>query len=241
VRRPLLALGLLGGCVALSGCGSAPPPAAAAPAADTPGPAVPVATGKSTPTDEPPEPAALPSACADPAAPACMPPRDFVERLCKTPRQEVALALFGPASPFSRLYLRGKFDELVNGEEVLALRFHGVPKGGIQVGSGAGSYDVLRWDGSCALAADADMLGKTRPQQPRTARVLWNRIGDKVQTALVVGSDAIKAAHNRRGRECGGTSTGDVSAGCQKSDGVLGEAIGEYVRGGGKLPGVEVP
>ena len=170
-----------------------------------------------------------------------MPPGDFVERLCKTPRQEVALALFAPTSPFTRLYLKGRFDELSTGEEVLALRFHGAPKGGMQVGSGAGSYDVLRWDGSCSLAADAEILGKARPQAPRTARVLWNRIGDKMQTALIVASDAIKTGHTKRGRECQGASTGDVSIGCQKADAVLGDAIVEYVRGGGKLPAVEVP
>ena len=99
----------------------------------------------------------------------CTPPSSFVDRLCTKPHQEVALALFANSTPFTRLYLKGKLDELVFDEEVLALRYHPVPKNGIQVGSASGSYDVLRWDGSCSMAVDAEMLTKNKPPQPRTA------------------------------------------------------------------------
>jgi hypothetical protein len=170
----------------------------------------------------------------------CTPPSDYVERLCSKPHQEIALALFGK-TPFTRLYLRGKLDELAFDEEVLTLRFHPVPKNGIQVGSGSGSYDVLRWDGTCAMAVDADMLSHTRPPKPRSARVLWHRIGDKAQTALIVASDSVKKAHARRGKECRGAMTGDVSAECQKADAALVGAIVDYVRGGGTLPAPEAP
>jgi hypothetical protein len=171
----------------------------------------------------------------------CTPAYGYVERLCSKPHQEIALALFGKGTPFTRLYLRGKMDELFFDEEVLTLRYHAVPKNGIQVGSANGSYDVLRWDGTCAMAVDADMLTQKRPPRPRSARVLWHRIGDKTQTALIVGNDAIKRAHAKRGKECRGAMTGDVSAECQKADSTLVDAIVEYVRGGGQVPPPEAP
>src|ERR1019366_1737473 len=62
----------------------------------------------------------LPAACADAASSVCAPPL-----------QDVALALFAKETPFTRLYLKGKFDELGFDEEVLALRFHGPQKGGM--------------------------------------------------------------------------------------------------------------
>ncbi len=185
-------------------------------------------------------PGGLPTACVDASAPVCTPPGGFVDRLCAKPHQEIALALFGK-TPFSRLYLKGKMDELDFQEEVIALRFHGQAKGGMQVGSGHGTYDVLRWDGSCAMAVDADILGTSAAGRSRTARVQWHRIGDKQQNALIAGSDAVKKAHARRGKECQGAMSGDVSAACQKADAALVDAIVEYVRGGGSLPTPDAP
>jgi hypothetical protein len=159
-----------------------------------------------------------------------------VERLCTKPHQDAALALFGKATPFTRMYLRGKMDELAFDEEVLALRYHPVPKNGIQVGSSAGSYDVLRWDGSCSRAVEADALTKSKPARPRAAKVQWHRLADKTQAALIGGSDAVKKAHSRRGKECKGAMSGDVSSGCEKADAALVDAIVDYVRDGGSLP-----
>jgi hypothetical protein len=171
----------------------------------------------------------------------CTPSWAFVERLCAKPRQDVALALFAASTPFSRMYLKGKMDELVWDEEVLALRFHGVPKGGIQVGSGAGTYDVLRWDGSCSMAVDAGMLTKSKPARPRTAHLKWHRIGDRSQTALIAGSEAVKKLHSKRGKECQGAMSGDVSAACEKADTSLVSAVVDYVRGGGAIPTPDAP
>jgi hypothetical protein len=183
----------------------------------------------------------MPTACADGAGSICTPASAFVDRLCSKPHQDVALALFSKAMPFTRLYLRGKLDELAFDEEVLALRYHAVPKNGIQVGSAAGSYDVLRWDGTCSMAVDADVFSRTRPPKPKAARVQWHRIGDKTQDALIVASDAVKKARATRGKECKGAMSGDVSASCAKADAALVEAIVDYVRGGGSLPAPDAP
>ena len=212
---------------------AAPEPSTAA-AADPP--ASPAPSSASAAAASSYSPIALPSACADRAADVCTPSSAFVERLCARPHQDVALALFASSTPFSRMYLKGKMDELAWDEEVLALRFHGVPKGGIQVGSGAGSYDVLRWDGTCSMAVDADMLTKAKPARPKTAHVKWHRMGDKTQTALIAASATVKKAYKKRGAECQGAMTGDVSASCEKADGALIDAVVEYMRGGGSIP-----
>jgi hypothetical protein len=239
---PLVALVACGGAAAsrpdpASGGGSASAPSsdpAAAPGSSA------ASVADSTPAPAP-APAHLPTACADASAEVCTPASDFVDRLCARPHTDAALALFGKTTPFTRLYLRGKLDELVFDEEVLALRFHAQPKNGIQVGSGAGSYDVLRWDGTCSMGIEAEMITRTRPPRPKTAHVPWHRLGDKTQDALVAGSEAVKRAHARRGKECMGAMSGDVSAACQKADDALVDAVVEYVRGGGALPPPFVP
>jgi hypothetical protein len=215
----------------------APPSDPSSAAADPPAPA----SSSSAPASAaPPSPyVAFPTACADKSAEVCTPSQAFVDRLCNKSHQDVALALFASGTPFTRMYLRGKMDELAWDEEVLALRFHGVPKGGIQVGSGAGSYDVLRWDGSCSMAVDADMLTKNKPGRPKTAKVKWHRLGDKTQTALIGSSDTVKRAYKKRGAECQGAMTGDVSSSCEKADGALVDAIVDYMRGGGSVPSPE--
>jgi hypothetical protein len=231
-------------CAFMISCGgsSAPPPQEPAPLASA------SASAPATPADSPPpapsEAASatqMPTACADASATICAPPSAFVDRLCARPHQEATLALFAKAAPFTRMYLRGKLDELTTDEEVIALRFHGVPKNGIVVGSGAGTYDVLRWDGSCSIAVEAELFTRTAPPKPRTAHVQWHRLGDKTQTALIAQSDAVKRAHAKRGKECKGAMSGDVSATCEKADAELVQAIVDFVRGGGSLPAPEAP
>jgi hypothetical protein len=239
-RSSICVLLVLGAC----GGSAAPPPPSAPAAPEAPAStAAAAATGKSTPTDDPPTPteAGLPSKCADAASDVCTPPGDFVDRLCTKPHQDIALWLFGKDTPFTRLYLRGKFDELAFDEEVLALRYRATPKGGIQVGNSTGSYDVLRWDGSCSTGVDAEMITKSRPPSPRTARVQWHRVGGATQDALIAASEAVKRARAKRGKECQGAMTGDVSASCQKADASLVSAVVDYVRGGGSVPAPDVP
>jgi len=197
-------------------------------------------TGKSTPIDEPSGPPnGLPNACARaPTAsdPLCTPPADFVERLCGKPHQDAALGLFAPQAPFTRVYVRGRIDELAADEEVIVLRFHAPRKEGIVVGNNKGSYDVLRWDGTCSIAVEAEVITRTRPVRPTTAHLQWHRVSPRLQDALVAGSDAVKRAHAKRGKECKGAMSGDVSASCEKADAALVAAIVEYVRKGGIMP-----
>jgi hypothetical protein len=166
----------------------------------------------------------------------CTPPAKFTDRLCTKPHQDAALALFAKSSPFTRLYLKAKLDELLFDEEVLALRFHAAPRGGMVVGSGNGTYDVLRWDGTCSTGVEAEVFTRTRPASPRAAHVQWHRVSEAIQISLLSASDTVKRAHARRGKECKGAMSGEVSAACEKADAALVEAIVAYVRSVGQLP-----
>jgi hypothetical protein len=66
-------------------------------------------------------------------------------------------------------------------------------------------------------------------------------MGTGLQDALVASSDAVKRAHARRGKECKGAMSGEVSAACQKADQALVDAVVDYVREGGKLPEPDAP
>ncbi|MDP9003038.1 MAG: hypothetical protein M3O46_23345, partial [Myxococcota bacterium] len=121
-------------------------------------------------------------------------------------------------------------------EEVLALRFHAQPKGGMIVGSGNGTYDVLRWDGSCSTGVEAEVFTRSRPPTPRAAHVRWHRVGEHIQSALIASSDTVKRAHAKWGKECKGAITGDVSAACERAEKALADAIVAHVRSGGDLP-----
>jgi hypothetical protein len=80
------------------------------------------------------------------------------------------------------------------------------------------------------------MITKAKPASPKVARVRWNRMGARTQDALVAASDAVKRARTRRGKECKGAMTGEVSATCDKADDALTNAVVDYVRAGGALP-----
>jgi hypothetical protein len=166
----------------------------------------------------------------------CTPPGDFVDWLCDRSHQDVALSLLAGGTPFTRGYLRGRLDELTWDEEVLVVRVHRPEKGGIIVGSNLGTYDVLRWDGTCSRGVDAEMLTWTKPASPKAARIRWHRMGPRTQDSLVAASQTVRRARSKRGKECKGAMTGDVSAACDKADRDLANAVVEYVRSGGALP-----
>jgi hypothetical protein len=66
--------------------------------------------------------------------------------------------------------------------------------------------------------------------------VQWHRISAGYQDALVAGSDAIKKAHAKRGKECQGAMSGDVSRACEGADQALVDAVVDFVRTHGGLP-----
>jgi hypothetical protein len=80
------------------------------------------------------------------------------------------------------------------------------------------------------------MITKVRPPNPKVARIRWQRMGARTQDSLVAASETVKRARTKRGKECKGAMTGEVSSSCDKADDALTNAVVEYVRAGGKLP-----
>lgn len=238
----LLTAGVLG-WVVTTGCGGA-----------TPAPVEPVATEEAeepvaaSEAPSPAEPTAAntpPDSCA-PGKADCVPGEAFTQKLCSDVYPDAALYMFRQGTPWQRLYLRGR-TEAINAsggatvagflefdEEVLMLRHRAADSKGIQIGSGNGQYDALRWDGSC-VSLEGEEVTTQVPAKPKHTRVEWRWLGDKMQDALRTDDD-LSTTYRARQKECKGVSIGDVSKQCEKLDAQLIQKIVNFVRSHGELP-----
>jgi hypothetical protein len=188
----------------------------------------------------------MPTACAGADPSTCTPPSTFVDALCNGSYLDATFALFAKSSPWTRGYLRGDIDgwyasgggsaraRLGFDEEVLVLRVRAGATAGVVVGSGSASYDVLRWDGLC-YTVDAGELTMKRPPKAKHPSLPFNHFSEATQAALLADAK-VRAAHSKRGKECHGVTTGDVTLACEHADHALGEAVIDYVLSGGSLP-----
>ncbi len=195
--------------------------------------------------EEVPKSAGLPKTCAGSAAP-CVPEPAFVKRLCNAPFFDVALTMFAKESPFTRMYLKGDVEawnadggasaraRLAFDEEVLALHRRATPASGMVVGSGAAGWLVLRWDGNCYSLEDGE-LTERRPPQPKGAPMPFRLYEPPTRDALLKNAK-ILAAYKKRGKECKGAISGEVSRACEQADTALSVQIVTEVRGGLTLP-----
>ncbi len=239
--RPLV-LGALA-LASLSACGGSPPPpdktaetAKAAPAptpvAEAPPPEV---------KDEP-----LPTECAKEGGDICLPPASFARRVCQAGSPEMALTLFAKGTPWVRGYLRRDTEawdasggpssagKLKYAEEVLILVKRTPNTGGMVVSGASGSYDVLRWDGTCA-SLQAEEVTTRAIDNPGWADIPWRKLDDDFQEALRK-DDKLANLVVEQKKECKGVSAGQVSDKCEKAQKAVSKAIVRYVRGGGALP-----
>lgn len=249
-----LVLGLLlgcGGAQATSGSPATDPDHARAAASE-----VAVAEASSEASGEPGPPAAsaaaaseaarLPTQCT-PVDGLCLPPRAFVKKLCQDAYSGVALRLLSASSPFTRGYVRSREVKAVNTqggpssdqslrfeEEVLILTHTGGAGANQMVVSGAGGYEVLRWDGTCATLGEGE-LGTRAPRSPGHAPLAWKYIDSNIQDALMQ-DPGVAAARRQHRKHCHGVSLGRLSAECAKAESQLGQSIADAVRGGISLP-----
>ncbi len=176
----------------------------------------------------------------------CTPPGKWVSKLCADVHSDVALFMFQSGTPWQRMYLTRETDavnasggasvagKLAFDEEVLILRHRPVKKGGIQVGSASGSYDALRWDGSC-VSLEGEELTTNTPPKAKTTRIEWKWIGEKMQDALRE-DEKVNSTYIARRKECKGVSMGAVTKKCEKLDQELIDVIVAYVRSTSSLP-----
>lgn len=174
-----------------------------------------------------------------------MPDPIFVKRLCDASYPDVALILMSKSMPFSHAYLRGDVDgwnaeggasaraKLKFDEEVLILRKRSGNTGGMQV-SGSGGYLVMRWDGNCYTLGE-DEITMRKPPSPKSAPITWRFLAPTTKDALYE-NDQVKAAVDKRGKECKGATSGDVTLACQRADEALSAIVAAAVRSGATVP-----
>jgi hypothetical protein len=185
----------------------------------------------------------IPGGCAstDP----CVPDAVFVKRLCNGNFPDVALLLMSKSMPFTHAYLRGDVDgwnaeggastraKLKFDEEVLLLKKRSGNTSGIQV-SGTGGYLVMRWDGNCYTLAD-DEVTTRHPPVAKYAPIQWRVLAEATKNGLL-DNEQVKAAYEKRGKECKGAVSGEVTLSCQKADEALTASVVTAIRGGANVP-----
>ena len=183
--------------------------------------------------------------CASHDGNVCLPDPGFVKRVCNGSYPDVALLLFSKDAPFTRVYLRSDIDgwnaeggasaraKLFFDEEVLALRRREAPKNGVVVGAGGG-WLVMRWDGNCYTVEENEVTQK-KPPTAKHAPMPFRFYGERTKTALLE-SEKVLAAYKRRGKECKGATSGEVTKSCEQADASLSAAIVTEIRGGKTIP-----
>ena len=227
-------------------CGGATATELKAPTVDVAS-AGPVDRGAPTESEEPvAETVEIPAKCAKTDADGyCLPPARFVSELCDGVYSSVALWMFGPDTPWTRVYLRGKIrawnasggasveGELAFDEEVLVLRHRKTQEGGFSVSGSDEGFDALRWNGAC-VSLEGGEVTKTKPPSAKQAPIKWNWLEPGVRDSMRE-DEGITAAYRARRKECKGVTMGDVSRACVKAHAKLSSLVVTYIKSGGSV------
>jgi hypothetical protein len=184
----------------------------------------------------------VPTKCSEDGS-VCTPDSEFVDELCKKRQPNVALTLFHKGTPWTRTYVRVRDMEawLVGGrrtspaklklfEEVIIVDDRSAAEGGVKV-SGAGSFDVVRWDGSC-VSVMSDEVNTRRPGAPEVATIPWKRLSPTIRKALK--KDKRIAYREEKKREhCKGNK---FSSRCKAAEHQLAQMVAAFIREGGSAP-----
>jgi hypothetical protein len=175
----------------------------------------------------------------------CSPDPKFVKRLCNGKFPSIGLYLFSNPK-WTRGYLTrrtqawnasgGASDSgwVEFDEEVLILYARVADAGGMQVSGAGGSYDALRWDGSCVTLQSEEVTMSKAPS-PKYPPIDFRYLDDDTQEALRK-DDKVNKAWQERRKECKGATSGEVSLKCVKADDGLTKSVIGFVRGGGSIP-----
>src|SRR4051812_43248836 len=242
--RCISARALLAFALASAACGS--PSARPAAAAQQAAPVEPAAPPEPVAPAAAAGPATIPTKCSSPDAPLCTPDAAFVKRLCNGSFPDVALVLLGKETPFARMYMKGDVEgwnadggasaraKLRFDEELLVLRRRAPPTNGIVVGSGGAGYLAMRWDGNCYTLEDSELSAR-KPAAPKVAPIPWRLYSERTKNALLA-SPKILAAYQKRGKECKGATSGEVTRACETADTALSTTIVAEIRNGLAIP-----
>jgi hypothetical protein len=248
MRSALVSLGFLAGAGLLAACGGGKPaeaPVAESKPSDAAADAAPATDAKAEPAaDAGGGAAGVPTKCFKAGA-TCSPDPKFVKRLCNGKFPSLGLYLFSnPAWTRGYLTRRTQAWNASGGasdsgwvefdEEVLILYARVPDAGGMQVSGAGGSYDALRWDGSCVTLQSEEVTMSKAPA-PKYPPIDFRYLDDDTQQALRK-DDKVNKAWQARRAECKGATSGDVSMKCVKADEALTKSVIGFVRGGGNIP-----
>jgi hypothetical protein len=234
------------------GCGSSAsqPQAPTAASSSAPEPAASAAPAQAPSAQN--EPIGAWASCADATSSPCILPRPVLKRLCSRVNPDAAVALFSKDTPWTRAYVNVRQADSYNGlggpssqqklffdEEILILGERKADLGGMSVSGAGASYDLLRWDGSCASLSAAEVTLR-RPPQPKHATVPWRILSDEIQAALVKDDRTATLIADRR-KQCKGVTSDEVTKACEKTDRALNDRIVDAVRGGLAVPVPKLP
>jgi len=248
MRAPAsFALGLV---ILATACGSsvAHPPVQAAAELDPPAPppARTTRAAKSADSEQPLLQAELPHNCMREGG-ACYPPVDFVRALCKRKYPGVAIAMFERTAPWKHAFVKVKEVAPVNSlggptahvqleflEEVLLLRDREV-KLRQSIVDVPNSYDVLRFDGTCATLAEDEFMTKKPYVRPRYAPIIWQQIDADMRQALTH-SPKVDQAAEAQTAACRGSFLAGGGEPCKDATQQLARAIVTALGEGMQLP-----
>ncbi len=181
---------------------------------------------------------------------ACMPPIDWAERLCGDVYEDLALYMFREGTPWTRFYMR-KGLNAVNGwgptlhenmlarEEVIVIN-HRLRRDSLQVEGSGGTYDVLRYNGSC-VTLDVNEVTPRKPHGPRNSNIDWWALSGDMRDALMANPEVAEHFEIHK-KACKGASVGRASNDCEKVDKKFKQVVAEAVRTSPELPHpAEVP
>jgi len=191
-------------------------------------------------------PGPLPSTCtAQGSRKACVPDADYAKKLCSSDYPDVALSLFSQGTPFTRAYMTRDVEgwnagggrthraKLLFDEEVLVVAYRKANANGIVLvaaNGDTGSYDVLRWDGSC-VSVMAEEITMSKAPKPKRAAIPWRHLEESTKSALLA-APKVKAGLDARDKACNASDEGK----CSKAEVAFTGAVADFVRTNKSLP-----
>lgn len=185
----------------------------------------------------------VPTRCASNDGDVCTPDAAFADELCKKRQPNVALTLFQKDTPWTRTYVRVRDMEawLVGGrrsspaklklfEEVIIVHDRSAAEGGVKV-SGSGSFDVVRWDGSC-VSVMSDEVNTRRPSAPEVATIVWKKLSPGIRKALKK-DQRIAYREEKKREHC---KANRRSHRCKAAKHRLAQMVAAFIREGGSAP-----
>jgi hypothetical protein len=177
----------------------------------------------------------------------CYPPDDFVRLLCQRKYPGVALKLFDKSAPWQHGWVTVKDTAAFNSyggpsaatrleflEEFIVLRLR-QSKYREMVADMPVSYDILRFDGTCATLAADEFMTRKPVLPPRYAPLVWSQIDPAIRRDL--SQDAmIERARINQTEACHGSLLTGGQVACRDATLKLARAIVNAVKSGLALP-----